>query len=147
MDVVSILLPPVAIWMCKHYKDWLDAKRYEGRWEACNIQGRYYTPMPGASLTEISRRPLWSPNPRVLDVTAGDVGVRQRRDHRGRLTLDPASHSHVTRIVEYSDSDETSVQQIELSGNNREIYVTPTETPYCKHVLRRVKGQLGLTSF
>ena len=144
MDIVPILLPPVAIWMYKHYNGWLDAQRYEGVWEACSIQGRYYRPMQGASLTVISRRYLWSANPRVLDVTAADICDGQRRDHRGRLTLDPASPSHARRIVEYSDSDERSVQLVELSSDKDEIYVTPSETPYRKHVLRRVKVQLGL---
>ena len=135
---------PTAKWLYKRGKVWLDAKKFEGVYEAFNIEGRHYTPMPGAALTVISARPIWSPDPRVLDVTAYDFSHGEQRRHYGWIVLDSACRLRATRTVHYLDSDERSVQKLELSHDHRVIYVTPAEAGYSKHILRRVRSQLGL---
>jgi len=97
--------------------------------------------MPGASLAEISLRPLWSS---ALDVRAHDVSLDgRRREHGGYMVLDRSCASRAVRTVRYQDSLETSQQGIEVIDKDT-LLVIPAEPGYDRHVLRRVKSRLGL---
>jgi len=119
------------------------ASKLVGLWEAHKVNGRDVDPMPmpGASLAEISFRPLWSS---VLDVRAHDVlSDGWRREHDGYIVFDPSCLSRAVRTVRYQDSLETSRQSIEVIDRDT-LLVIPTEPGYDRHVLRRVKSRLGL---
>jgi hypothetical protein len=98
--------------------------------------------MDGALLTVISKRPIWSKEPNVLDVHAQDKGCNGARDHDGYILIDRAFPRRARRIVEYAGS-ERSEQNLEISADGNVIHVHPTEPQYKKHILRR-SGLLGL---
>jgi hypothetical protein len=120
------------------------ASKFVGLWEAHQLCGRDIDPMPmlGASLAEISLRPLlWSS---ILDVRAHDFSSDdRRREHDGYIVFDPSCPSRAVRTVDYRDSMESSRQSIEVIDEDT-LLVIPGEPGYDRHVLCRVKSLLGL---
>jgi hypothetical protein len=130
------------MWLYGRYAIWRMASMYEGLWTAYEICGGEYQLMDGALLTVISKRPIWSKEPNMLDVHAQDKGRTGARDHEGYILIDRTFPRRARRIVEYAGA-ERSEQNLEISADGKVIHVNPTELQYKKHILRR-SGLLGL---
>ena len=105
------------------------ARGQVGTWTAHNIHGRDVdlAPMPGALLTTISARSRWKADSHVLDVHGQDDSNERIRDHDGYLAIDPACPRRAIRTVRYVDSDEIAEQRIEISRDNKTLYVFPAD--------------------
>jgi hypothetical protein len=137
--IVPIPLLQVGKWVYDRYRAKRAARRYTGRWDAFDFFGRNLVPMEGALITTTHANSVWDKVPWTLHVTAKD---RNGRIHRGFLVIDSLCPSRARRVILYDDSDERSVQDLEISEGT--IYVSPREAGYNKHALRRCPGLLGL---
>jgi hypothetical protein len=117
------------------------ARELAGTWVAHEVDGRDVAPEPmlNALPTTISARPWWKADSHVLDVTGQDDSNGRVRDHMGYLAIDPACPWRAGRTVRYLDSEEIAEQRIEISRDNRTLYVFPADpgAGYKRHALRR----------
>ena len=127
-------------WIYERFRALRAARMYTGRWDAFDFFGRRLVPMEGALQTTIHAKSFWGADPWTLQVTAKDTNGRT---HRGLLIIDPSCPSKAQRVVLYDDSDERSVQDLDIV-DGRTIYVQPREAGYNLHALRRCHGLLGL---
>jgi hypothetical protein len=77
----------------------------------------------------------------MLDVTGRDL--REGRDHRSYITLDPDCPTRATRTIIYDDTGETTQQRIEIISEGR-IKLFQTEPSYDSHELRLSPGMFPL---
>ena len=107
-------------------------------WVYCD---RDLAPRPGDSITFITARPIWSRNPNILDVIGRDL--REGRNHRSYISLDPDCPTRATRTIIYDDTGETTQQRIDIISEGR-MKIFQTESSYDNHELRLSPGMLPL---
>ena len=130
------------------------ARKLVGTWDAYNIEGRIVsnTPMPGAGDTVVSLRSRWwVAEPPVLDFRSQDIDPvtkQPTRKHDGTIVPDPVYSWLATRIDRYPDSNEVSLQQLQIDPSNSDIVlvfpdpkVATIGDNYGKHAWRRRRGK------
>jgi hypothetical protein len=115
-----------------------------GDYEAYELNGRIRgRKMEAAFLTHIS--PKWlSFTPGQLSATAQDwdASKNETRPHHSQITLDPRSPLQGVRVLSYANEIEIARQRIEVGESPNELIVTPSESGYNKHILRRTHRTL-----